>query len=144
VFIFRFLVSGNSQISMSFSYRIAPSTVHSIIISTCEAIWNKLTPTELPQPTEEEWKKKAEEFYSLWQFPNCIGAIDGKHTEIQALNNRGSLFFNYNKTFSVVLLALVEANYKFTLIYFGRYGKSSDGRTFCKIDFGKIAGSQYA
>jgi len=67
----------------SFSYRTAPSTVHSI--STCAAIWNKLSPTELPQPTEEEWKKKGEEFYSLWQFPNCIGAIDGKHIEIHFL-----------------------------------------------------------
>jgi len=73
--------------------------VHSIIISTCEAIWNKLSPTELPQPTEEEWKKKGEEFYSLWQFPNCTGAIDGKHIEIQAPHNSGSLFFNYKKTF---------------------------------------------
>ena len=62
VFIFRFLASGNSQISMNFSYRIAPSTVRSIIISTCEAIWNKLPPTVLPQPTEEEWNKKEEEF----------------------------------------------------------------------------------
>jgi len=70
---------------MSFSYRIAPSTVHSIIISTCEAIWNKLSPTVLPQQTEEEWKKKEDEFYSLWQFPNCIGAIDGKHIEIHFL-----------------------------------------------------------
>jgi hypothetical protein len=43
---------------MSFNYRIAPSTVHSIIISTCEAIWNKLSPTELAQPTDEEWKKR--------------------------------------------------------------------------------------
>jgi hypothetical protein len=42
---------------MSFSYRIASSTVHSIIISTCEAIWNKLSVTGLPQPTEEDWKK---------------------------------------------------------------------------------------
>jgi hypothetical protein len=84
---------------MSFSYRIAPSTVHSIIISTCELIWNKLSPTELLQPTEEEWKKKAEEFYSLWQFPNCIGAIDGKRIEIQAPNNSVSLFFNYIKHF---------------------------------------------
>jgi len=69
---------------MSISYRIAPSTVHSIIISTCEAIWSKLSPTELLQPTEQEWKKKAEEFYSLWQFRNYIRAIDGKHTETQA------------------------------------------------------------
>jgi len=82
---------------MSISYRISPSTVHSIIISTCKAIWNKLSPTELPQPTEEEWKKKVEEFYSLWQFPNCTGAIDDKHTEIQALNNSSSLFFNKKK-----------------------------------------------
>jgi hypothetical protein len=42
---------------MSFSYGIAPSTVHPIIISTCEAIWNKLSPTELPQLTEEKWEK---------------------------------------------------------------------------------------
>jgi hypothetical protein len=30
-----------------------------MIISTCVAIWNKLSSTELPQPTEEEWKKKS-------------------------------------------------------------------------------------
>ena len=87
---------------MSFSYRIASSTVHSIIISTCEAIWNKSPPTELPQPTEE-WKKKREEFYSLRQFPNSIGAVDGKHIEIHVPHNSGSLFFNYKKTFSVVI-----------------------------------------
>jgi hypothetical protein len=59
VFIFKFLVSGNFEIAMSFSYRIAPSTVHYIIISTCEATWNKLPPTELPQPTGEMWEKKS-------------------------------------------------------------------------------------
>jgi hypothetical protein len=83
---------------MSFSYRVAPSTVHAIIISTCEAIWNKLSPTELSHLTEE-WKKKGEEFYSLWQFPNCTGAIDGKHIEIQAPHNSGSLFLNYKDIF---------------------------------------------
>jgi hypothetical protein len=84
VLIFRFLASGNYQISISFSYRIAPSTVHSINISTCEVVLNKLCLTELLQPTEEEGGGGAEEFYSLWQFPNCIGANGGKHIEIQA------------------------------------------------------------
>jgi hypothetical protein len=122
---------------MSFSYRIASSNVHSFVISTCEAIWKKLSPTELPQPTEEIWKNIAEEFYSIWQFPNCIGATGGKHTDIQAPHNSGSLFFNYKKTFSVVLLALVDANYKFVIIDVGGYGKSSDGGLFSRSVLGK-------
>jgi len=68
----------------------------------------------LPQPTEKEWKRKGGEFYSLWQFRNCIGATDGKHFEIQAPYNSGSLLFNYKQTFYLVLLASVDANYKLT------------------------------
>jgi hypothetical protein len=46
------------------------------------------------------------------------------------LKYSGSLLFNYKKTFSAVLLDLVDANYKFTVIYVGGYGKSSDGVLF--------------
>ena len=97
--IFRLLVSGNSQVSMSFNYRITPSDLHSTTISTCEAIWRKLPTTQLPQPIEEGCKKKAEEFYSLRQFPICPGPTDGKHNEIQAPHKSGSLFFIYKKNF---------------------------------------------
>jgi hypothetical protein len=86
---------------------------------------------------EKKGGGREEEFYSLWQFPNCIGAIDGKYTEIQAPNNSGSLFFNYKKTFSVVLLAVVDANYKFTIIELGGYGKSNDGGLFTRSILGK-------
>jgi len=40
-------------------------------------------------------------------------------------------------TFSVVLLVLVDANYKFTIIDVGGYGKSSDGGLFTRPIFGK-------
>jgi len=57
---------------------------------------------------------------------NCE-AIWNKHIETQAPHNSGYLFFNYKKTLSVDLLALVDTNYKFTTIDVGGYGKSSDG-----------------
>jgi hypothetical protein len=53
--------------------------------------------------------------------------IDYKHTEIQAPHNSGSFFFNYQKTFSVFLLSLVDVNYKFIIIDVGGYDQSSDG-----------------
>ncbi|RZF43630.1 hypothetical protein LSTR_LSTR009227 [Laodelphax striatellus] len=92
---------------------------------------------ELPEPTEEMWKRNAEQFGSTWQFPNCLSAIDGKHVEIQAPQNSGSLYYNYKKTFSIVLLALVDANYKFVIIDVGGYGKSSDGGLLTKLILGK-------
>lgn len=72
---------------------------------------------------ENEWLKIADEFYSMWNFPNCIGAIDGKHCRIQAPANTGSAFHNYKGYFSFVLMAIVDARYRFIWVDIGNYGK---------------------
>ncbi|XP_050293847.1 uncharacterized protein LOC126734316 [Anthonomus grandis grandis] len=91
----------------------------------------------LPQPSEDMWKTVADTFNTIWNFPNCLGAIDGKHFTIQAPPNSGSQFFNYKKTFFIVLLALVDAHYNFVAVDVGAYSKNSDGGIFAKCNLGK-------
>lgn len=81
-------------------------------------------------PTTEEWRKKENEFKTRANFPNCIGALDGKHIRIHNPHDSGSQFYNYKHFFSIVLLALVDANYCFTAIDVGHYGKSCDSNIF--------------
>lgn len=91
----------------------------------------------MPTPTEQMWKNIEKDFSEKWHFPNCVGAIDGKHVVIQAPPNTGSLYFNYKKTFSIVLMALVDANYKILIADVGAYGKNSDGGIFSNSTMGK-------
>ena len=55
-----------------------------------------------------EWKRIALEFEHKWNFPNVIGALDGKHVVMFAPAGSGSAFFNYRKTYSTVLMAVCD------------------------------------
>lgn len=85
--------------------------------------------------TEQEWKNKARQFELLWNFPHCIGSIDGKHIVIEAPCNSGSDFFNYKQQFSIVLLAIVDADYNFIYANCGAKGRSSDSGVFLETPF---------
>ncbi|XP_047205677.1 protein ALP1-like [Girardinichthys multiradiatus] len=131
----RYLASGESMISLASSYRLGCSTVRDCVHMLCEAIEKVMMEQFIPMPTEEVWKEVAQRFWEKWNFPNCLGALNGKHMAIQAPPKSGSQYLDC-KTFSVVLLALVDADYRFRFIQVGDFGSTSDGGVYSGSDLG--------
>ncbi|XP_070529981.1 uncharacterized protein [Cardiocondyla obscurior] len=121
----RFLI-GDKVPTIAFAYRVGLSTVHKIVKETCDVFGQHLSNTYLRCPSREKYLEIAEGFLNVWNFPHCLGAIDGKHVDAQCPPNSGTLYFNYHKRYSVVLLAVCDHNYQFTLIDIGSIGKNSD------------------
>lgn len=149
----RFLASGNSMEDLKFLTAISAQSLGKIIIETCTAITHVLKDYikvrqkvvsnlllnfnllfQMPK-TEEEWEAVSKGFEDSWNFPNCIGAIDGKHVTIRKPPGSGSFYYNYKKSFSIVLLALVDSNYEFLFVEAGANGRVSDGGVFANSKF---------
>lgn len=136
-FLNRYLATGESLRSLAFAFRISHNYLSTVIKSTLAELKIKLEPIFLPDPKNIDFKQKSAEFSYKWNFPNCILAIDGKHVRIRSPSNSGTLFHNYKDFYSIVLLAMVDANYKFIVVDIGSFGKEGDSGIFLKSDMGQ-------
>ena len=76
----RFLATGESFRSLHFQFRISRPAISYTVTEVCQAIPKKLGPSYLKVPSSEQERLQFEE---KWNFPNCLGAIDGKHITLQ-------------------------------------------------------------
>ena len=76
-------------------------------------------------------------FKSKWNIPHCIGGIDGKHTAIKAPFKSVLCFHNYKSFFSILLMAICDANYCFTYVDVGNYGSTNDSGVLLNSQMGK-------
>ena len=125
----RYLATGDNYHSVMYSYRVSHNTISLIVREVCTAIRQEYAEEFISCPsTPEGWQPLAEQFGARWQFHNALGALDGKHIAIKKPNRGGSRFYNYKGFHSIVLLALVDADYKFTWCDVGSTGCSSDAQ----------------
>ncbi|XP_052131636.1 putative nuclease HARBI1, partial [Frankliniella occidentalis] len=134
----RYLASGDSQSSLSYLFRVSNQAISKIVTETTAVIWYTLKPVVFEQLNEDFWRRKAAEFESMWQFPMCVGAIDGKHCSFQKFPMRGSEFFNYKGTHSIILFAVADAKYKFIVADCGANGREGDSGVFDTSAFGQL------
>ena len=127
----RFLASGDSYSSLSYAFRVAKSTISLFVPKVCTAIFDAYQAEAfMIEWTEEGWNTKAEKFYRRWNMPHTMGALDGKHVAIKKPKKSGTLYHNYKGFFSIPLLALVDADYRFLWAEVGGQGHMSDAQIY--------------
>ncbi|XP_069615755.1 uncharacterized protein [Ranitomeya imitator] len=133
----RFLATGLSYAALHLEFLLGKSTISGIVRDTCTEIWRRLHQEVMPEPKMANWLNIAQGFQDTCQFPHCIGALDGKHIRVRKPPGSGTQFYNYKQFFSVVLLALVDSNYRFIIVDIGAYGRTGDSRVFSSSIMGR-------
>ena len=127
----RYLATGESYTSLSCQFRVGRSTISKFLPEVCRAIQDEFTREHLKCPTTpDEWKELEREFRIRWNVPHALGALDGKHVALKKPKNTGALYHNYKVFFSIVMLALVDGQYKFRWVDVGTAGSCSDAHIF--------------
>ena len=68
-----------------------------------------------------------EKFRPRWYVSHALGTLDRKNI---AMKKYGSKYYNYKGLFSLVLLVLANAGYRFLWVDIGSSGSSSDAQIF--------------
>ena len=112
-----FLATGEKYRSLMFGFRVAHNTISVIVRQTCKAIL-------------------AEYGDEVLQCPRISDARQAcaKHVTIRCPKNVASHYCNYKGFHSVILLALVDAKYKFLWVDVGINCSSSDAQIFNVCD----------
>ena len=70
---------------------------------------------------------------------HTCGALNGKHIAYKCPPKSDSQYFNYKGFYSVVLMALVDADYKFIWVDLGSTGSASDVQICNNSEFKELA-----
>ena len=87
------------------------NNAYSIIHSSCMAIWEARAVIYLKAATfASDGKANITYMFEEWNFPNCLGTVNGKHILIECPARCGSEFYRRKGFHSIVLLPLCGAN----------------------------------
>ena len=112
--ILRHLDSRSKHSAMKYSWRVPHITQSLAVREVGQAIIDEYIFEVMSCPTTPEgWRAISDKFLQKWNFSRTCGALSGKHIAYKCPPKSDSQYFNYKGFYSVVLMALVEADYKF-------------------------------
>ena len=88
-------------------------------------------------PNYTRWEI-AEQFGTIWNFYNILGALDGKHIAIECPKKSVSLYFSHKGFHSIALMALVDAVNKFIWVDIWANGSVLDAAIFNQSELKEV------
>ncbi|XP_072320000.1 uncharacterized protein [Eucyclogobius newberryi] len=111
-----YLATGEGFKRLSHFFHMGNTTVRLFVPETLRAIYTVLRAKYFKCPdTAEEWQEVARGFQSERDFPNCVGALDGRHLNVCAPPET-SESSSPKQEASVSLMALVDSKHKFQFV----------------------------
>ncbi|CAJ0594880.1 unnamed protein product [Cylicocyclus nassatus] len=126
----RFVAQRMSFRAYALDLGMGKSTVSNIVKQVTEAIICVLHNQAFPPLTHEKFEDVATKTQERFDYPRAVGFIDGKHINIQKPARSGSVFWNYKHYYSIILLAIADADYRIMAYDIGAAGRAGDAGAF--------------
>ena len=125
---------------MKYAWRVSHNTQSLAVREVCQAIIDDYMLEVMTCHTiPVGWRAISDKFLQKWNFPHTYGALNGKHIACRCRPKSGSQYFNYKVFYFVVLIALVDAEYKFIWADLGSTGSVSVALIFNNSEIKELA-----
>ncbi|XP_036319313.1 putative nuclease HARBI1 [Rhagoletis pomonella] len=118
--------------TVSSLFGVGRSTVGEIVLDFCHSVCDNFADCINTYPPNQQEIKRIVDGFAVLGFPQCFGAVDGCHIEVQPRKEDAVDYHNYKGWYSVVLLASCDHRSKFTYINIGSTGRNNDSYIFEK------------
>ena len=121
----RYIAAGGLYSSLQAQFRVSIPTISKIIPEVCAALIELYSEELIHIPeTPAGWRRVAARFADRWNLHHAMGAIDGKHIRVKKPPNSFLDYRNYKRYYSILLFAMVDADFRFMYIDIGTPGKA--------------------
>ena len=127
----RYIAIAESFQPLSFQFRFSLKAVSYVIKRCCNTLVDELVPVVVKTPSSEQERLEiSKKFETRRNYPNALGAIDGKHVTIRKPSNAGSYYCNDKHTDLIILLAIAGPEYECLYADVGSNGRVNDSGCF--------------
>ena len=117
----RHLATGETYMPLQYHWLVGQTTICKFVPKVCLAILVEFQEEYLNcLTTPEYWKQIKERLRTRLHVPHTLRALDRKHITMKKPKKSGSAYYVYKSFFTLVLLALVDTEYRFLWVYVGQ------------------------